>query len=144
MKHATENLTDAELEFLYPALGALAAHEHGAASGADYTTKSGTLTFSPGVTSQMIDVSLTNDLLDEYDEVFAMDLSDATNSTVEPGEFTATVTITDDDDLPTLSFDNVIVGEHQGPARLTVTLAPGGQRPSRKGIGAGPRQSRKT
>jgi len=45
-----------------------------AISGSDYTAASGTLTFSPGQTSQTVTVSVTGDTLDEADETFTVDL----------------------------------------------------------------------
>ena len=122
VKHATRNLTDAELETSYPLLEDLAAHEHGAKAGSDYSAKSGTLTFSPDTISQTFDVAITNDALNEYHEVFLSELSEPTHSTLKSGEDTSTVTITDDDPLPILSFGNIEVGE-QSTARLAVNLS---------------------
>src|SRR5262249_6721584 len=49
-----------------------------AVDGRDYTGVSGTLTFTPGVTSQTIKVAVKGDLIDEYDEYFYVNLSNPT------------------------------------------------------------------
>ncbi|MDB9537426.1 Calx-beta domain-containing protein, partial [Dolichospermum planctonicum CS-1226] len=65
-----------------------------AIAGADYTSTSGTLTFNPGVTSQVINIPILNDSLNEANETFTLNLTTATNAT--PGAArTATTTITD-------------------------------------------------
>ncbi|MBE9219569.1 Calx-beta domain-containing protein [Dolichospermum flos-aquae] len=65
-----------------------------AIAGSDYTSTSGTLTFNPGVTSQVINIPILNDSLNEANETFTLNLTTATNAT--PGAArTATTTITD-------------------------------------------------
>ncbi|MBD2270644.1 M10 family metallopeptidase C-terminal domain-containing protein, partial [Anabaena sp. FACHB-1391] len=65
-----------------------------AIAGLDYTSTSGTLTFDPGVTSQVINIPILNDSLNEANETFTLNLTTATNAT--PGTaITATTTITD-------------------------------------------------
>jgi serralysin len=65
-----------------------------AIAGSDYTSTSGTLTFNPGVTSQVINIPILNDSLNEANETFTLNLTTATNAT--PGAaITATTTITD-------------------------------------------------
>ncbi|MFM6748671.1 MAG: Calx-beta domain-containing protein, partial [Dolichospermum sp.] len=65
-----------------------------AIAGSDYTSTSGTLTFDPGVTSQVINIPILNDSLNEANETFTLNLTTATNAT--PGAArTATTTITD-------------------------------------------------
>ena len=51
-------------------------------AGADYTGTSGTLNFAPGVTSQTITVPISNDLLDELDETFTVNLANAVNASI--------------------------------------------------------------
>ena len=48
----------------------------------DYVTTSGTLTFAPGVTSQTISVPVTGDTIDESDENFFINLSQASPNAV--------------------------------------------------------------
>lgn len=64
--------TDAALNF--QALPTLNAATPSPLAGADFTMASGTLTFQPGVTSQVITVATINDSLDEEEEEFWVDL----------------------------------------------------------------------
>jgi len=66
-----------------------------AVAGSDYTAASGTLTFNPGVTTQMITVNVTGDPFCEPDETFTVNLSSPTNATIADG--TGTGTIVNDD-----------------------------------------------
>ena len=123
VRYDTDGFSDTDLELMFPDLSALAAREHGADAGDDYTTTGETLTFSPGTKSLTIDIPITNDLLDEYDEVFASNLSNATNATVKAAHASTVVTITDNDATPTLSIDSPTVNEDAGDATVTVTLS---------------------
>ncbi|NCQ86901.1 MAG: hemolysin [Microcystis aeruginosa W13-18] len=65
-----------------------------ATAGADYTATTGTLTFAPGVTTQVINIPILNNSLNEADEIFTLALSSPTNAIL--GAVTAaTTTITD-------------------------------------------------
>ncbi len=66
-----------------------------AVAGADYTSKSGTLTFAPGVTTLPISVTIFGDAVVEQDETFLVRLSNAVNATLAQTQ--ATATIVDDD-----------------------------------------------
>ncbi|WP_370499630.1 Calx-beta domain-containing protein [Mycolicibacterium sp. jd] len=66
-----------------------------ATAGVDYTAKSGTVTFAPGVLSQQIQVSITGDTAVEANETFTLTLSNPSGATVSDGS--ATGTITNDD-----------------------------------------------
>jgi hypothetical protein len=70
------------------------------AAGGDYTAVSGTLTFAPGQTSQTVTVTIAGDTIDEHDETFYLNLSNATNATVSDTQGVATIT---DDDSPSSS-----------------------------------------
>jgi hypothetical protein len=80
-----------------------------ATSPADYVAQSGTLTFSPSVTTQQITVPVQGDALNEPNETFFVNLSNATNATIADPQGIGT--ITDDDPVPTLSIDDVTVTE---------------------------------
>jgi len=67
----------------------------GATAGIDYTSATGTLTFSPGDTEEQIDVAVLGDSDDEGDEGVAVDLSGESNGTLLDG--TGILTIVDDD-----------------------------------------------
>lgn len=87
----------------------------------DYTGVSGTLTFSPGVTSQVINVPVLGDLLSEATETFVVTLTAATNATIATPQGTGT--ITDNDPLPALSVSDVTVTEgNSGSANATFAV----------------------
>ena len=92
-----------------------------ATAGSDYTASSGSLTFAPGDTEKIINVSVNGDLTDEDAETFLVTLSGASNATI--GDEQATGTINDDDDPPTISIDDPIVTEgNSGSSNATFTL----------------------
>src|SRR5207302_9133819 len=68
-------------------------------------------------------VALVNDSLDEYDETFTLTLSGVQNAT-PLGSLTATVTILDDDDPPTVQFSQPAyrVDEDTGSGTATITV----------------------
>ena len=96
---------------------------------ADYTAVSGTLSFATGETTKTITVTVNGDLLDEADETFAVNLSNAAGATVAVPQGHGT--ITDDDPLPTLTINDVPVTEGSSgttAANFTVSLsAPSGR-----------------
>lgn len=66
-----------------------------AIAGEDYTSRSGTLTFEPGVLSATFDVPIIDDATVETDEAFTVTLSNPIGITL--GNSTALITITDND-----------------------------------------------
>ncbi|MDA1017254.1 MAG: FG-GAP-like repeat-containing protein, partial [Planctomycetota bacterium] len=98
-----------------------------ATSGTDYVATSGTLTFPPGSTTQQISVPINGDLNDENNEVFYVDLSNATNATIADTYGVGTI-LDDDDPIPTpsVSIDDVSVIEGNSgnvQAVFTATLS---------------------
>ena len=86
----------------------------------DFTAKSGSLSFSPGDTEKTFSVATTGDAIDEVDETFTVTLSGPANATL--GDATATGTIDDDDDPPTLSVADA--SREEGDAvSFTATLS---------------------
>ena len=65
-----------------------------ATAGSDYTSTSGTLTFNAGITSQVINIPILNDSINEPNEAFTLTLSSPTNANLG-ATTTATTTITD-------------------------------------------------
>jgi hypothetical protein len=65
-----------------------------AIGGSDYTSATGTLTFNPGIITQVINIPILNDSLNEANETFTLNLTTATNATLGTAK-TATTTITD-------------------------------------------------
>lgn len=96
-----------------------------AASPADFTAISGTVTFEPNSNAaQTVNVTIAGDALDEDDEQFTLTLSGLTatgNVTLPTGTATATGTIQDDDATPTLSVANVTQPEGNASNTLTFT-----------------------
>ena len=91
-----------------------------ATAGQDYESAEGTLTFSPGDTTQTIPVTITNDDTDEPDEFVQL-----TVTSLFGAPQTATLTINDDDEPPTVGFSQAgyTVGESGGSAPITVALS---------------------
>lgn len=90
----------------------------------DYTITSGTLVFLADETTKKITVPLLEDTLSEANEKFLVQLSAAKNATIAKAE--GTVTITDNDPIPSLSISSVTIAETAGGtnAVFTVTLSP--------------------
>ena len=96
-----------------------------ATSGTDYTAlSSGTLTFPAGETTKTITVSVTGDTANEPDETVVVTLSGAVNALTYPATSTGTGTITNDDELPSLSISGGTVSEGDtGSANLVFTVS---------------------
>ena len=91
-----------------------------AASG-DYTSRSGTLSFAAGITSQQVTVAVNGDVRDEADETFYVNLSGASGASLADARGIGT--IVDDDPTPTVSINNVSVVEgNTGTKNVTFTL----------------------
>lgn len=95
----------------------------------DYTPISGTLTFDPGQMSQSFEVTVLDDALDEAEETAVITLSNPVAANLGTPD-SATLTISDDDDMPTVAFDvaDYSVDEDAGTALVVISLdAPSGQ-----------------
>ncbi|MCC7265239.1 MAG: hypothetical protein IT369_22255 [Candidatus Latescibacteria bacterium] len=95
-----------------------------AAEGSDYVAASGTLNFAVGDTVLPVNVTIKGDLLNEADEVFALNLSNPVNAAVTDGQ--AAGTITNEDPVPTLAVADASVAEGNSGADslvFTVTLS---------------------
>jgi uncharacterized repeat protein (TIGR01451 family) len=90
---------------------------------ADYTAvPDTTVTFTSGQTTKTVDVAVKGDTLDEDNETYTLGLSNATGATIS--DATGTGTITDDDDPPSLSIDDVTVTEgNAGTVNATFTVS---------------------
>ena len=99
-----------------------------AAAPGDYTSASGTLSFSPGMTTQAVKVAVLGDSSDEADETFTVALSGATGGVIADGTGTGTII---DDDPKTVAGLRVAIGDvsvHEGDsgtrkALFTVSLS---------------------
>ena len=98
-----------------------------ATAGSDYTAGSGTLTFGPSVTTQQVQVSITNDTDDENTEIFTVVLNNPQSATISDGS--GQVTILDNDGgggTPSLAIGNAGGSEGAGNLSVPVTLTNGG------------------
>lgn len=90
---------------------------------ADYTSRTGTLTFAPSpasVATQTVSVPIVDDAVAEPGETFTLALSNAVDASAgSPG----TTTISDDDSVPTVSLDDVTLAEgDSGSTAFAFTL----------------------
>jgi urease beta subunit len=95
-----------------------------ATAGTDYQSLSGSLAFSPGQTSKTVTVWAIGDTIQESNETFTLNLSNAAGATIARAQGTGTII---DDDGPTLSVGSVSVTEGNSgttPATFTVSLSP--------------------
>ncbi len=97
-----------------------------ATAGADYTAKSGTLTFAPGVTSQTVAVAVTGDATVEPSETFTVTLANPSGATISRASATGTITNDDTAPAPSVSIADVTVTEGNSGttnANFVVTLS---------------------
>ncbi len=94
-----------------------------ALEGTDYTNPGpGTLTFTAGETSKVVEVSVTGDLLDEEDETVFMDLSNPVNAVIADNQ--AVGTIVDNDPFPYVSiFDATVTETDAGAVDAVFTVS---------------------
>ena len=98
-----------------------------AEAGTDYTSQSGTLTFSAGTTTtQQISVPITDDTVDEAEqETFTVTLSNATNAALAGGGTTLAVTGTindNDDPAVTVEYSEAAYTATEGGTAATVQV----------------------
>ncbi len=95
-----------------------------ATAGADYEALlPATVTFNPGETTKTVAVAVKGDTLDEIDESFFVNLSNAGNATIADSQGVGT--IEDDDEPPALSISSVTLSEGNAGAKnaiFTVSL----------------------
>ncbi len=92
-----------------------------ATAGNDYTASSGFVIIPAGATSATVSIPILFDSLDEDDETFSVTLSAPQNALL--GDATATATITDDDNPPTVSVLDSAVLEGGVSATVAVNLS---------------------
>jgi len=97
-----------------------------ATAGSDYTAKSGTVTFAPGQTAQIIDVTILGDTIVEPNETFLVRLTSASGATIATSQ--AIGTIVNDDisqpTLPTLTIAGASIAEgNSGTRNLVFTVS---------------------
>jgi hypothetical protein len=89
---------------------------------ADFVTTSGTATFAPGSTSEVVNVAVVGDTMDEPAETFTLNLTSPVNATIARNQ--ATATVNDDDPPPSLSISNASrVEGNAGSANLVLAVS---------------------
>ncbi|MCC7263933.1 MAG: tandem-95 repeat protein, partial [Candidatus Latescibacteria bacterium] len=83
----------------------------GTADGADFSPATGVLQFAPGVTSQIVRVTINSDGIYEADEAFTLSLASPVNATFADNE--ATATLRNDDALPQVTIGDASLGEER-------------------------------
>lgn len=94
-----------------------------AIAGSDYTAASGTLTIPAGQISGTISVLVNGDTLNEANETFVVNLSNATNAVITDGQSMGTIL---NDEIPQISITYMSVIEGSSASRkviFTVTLS---------------------
>ncbi|MGJ4728833.1 putative Ig domain-containing protein [Luteimonas sp. SDU101] len=105
-----------------------------AQAGSDYVAASGTLSFSPGATSQTVTVTVNGDIVTEADETYFVNLSTATNATILDASGQGTIT---NDDIP-VTIAPVALANGTAWAAYSATIsASGGTAPYTYAISAG-------
>ena len=88
----------------------------------DYVGDSGTLVFAPGDETKTISVTINGDSKFEADEIFFLNLSNATNASIS--DVQGVGTITNDDPAPSLSINDVTQPEgDSGSSAFTFTVS---------------------
>ncbi|MBV9627887.1 MAG: cellulase family glycosylhydrolase, partial [Xanthobacteraceae bacterium] len=108
-----------------PVTVAYATADGTATAGSDYTAATGTLTFAPGQTSQLVHIKVAGDTTYEANETLTLSLSNPSGATLAHG--TATGTILNDDAPPSVSISNASFAEGSagspGQGSFTVSLS---------------------
>ncbi len=91
-----------------------------ATAGEDYIDAAGMITFPPGSTSHLLDLSIITDEVDEADETFFVELHSPVSAAI--GTAMATVTILNDD-IAIVSTANARAYESTGSGTVTVELS---------------------
>ncbi|MEM6613376.1 MAG: Calx-beta domain-containing protein, partial [Cyanobacteria bacterium P01_C01_bin.72] len=93
-----------------------------AVAGEDYQAASGTIVFNPGETSKTIEIELIDDGIYEADETLLVELDNPNGVILDHDS--AAVSITNDDPLPQLAINSVVVTEDSGTvANFEATLS---------------------
>ena len=91
----------------------------------DYNAISVTVPFNPGEVSKSVSVAVNGDLLHEPNETFFVELTNATNATIDATKSQGQSIITNDDPIPSVSIDdiNVLEGNAGSSTAAVFTLS---------------------
>lgn len=96
-------------------------------AGADYQPATGTLNFAASASSATFTVSICDDAIYENTELFNLTLSAPTGGATLGAQSTATVTVADNDPIPTFSISDVSANEgDNGATTFTFTVSKSG------------------
>ena len=96
----------------------------GSATAADFTAASGTVSLAKGAAAKVVSVTVAGDAIDEPTETFTVNLSNLVGSPGRIRDAQGIGTITDDDQAPGLTVDDVAVAEGDaGTSNLTFTAS---------------------
>ena len=98
-----------------------------ATAGTDFQSSSGTLTFAPGDTSKTVSVPIIDDIVDEPDEIFLVNLSNPTNATISDARGEGTIT---DDDPPPNTAPTAEADSYSTNEDTTLTANGAGSNPA--------------
>ena len=87
----------------------------------DYTTASGSVTLLPGETSAVVEIAITDDIVDEPNESFGLILTNPQQATIDIAR--GDCTILDDDEPPGISVADATGSEQDGELVFPVTLS---------------------
>lgn len=97
-----------------------------ATNGVDYVGAVGQLSFPPGVNTQLVSVSVLDDLLAEVNETFRLQLSNPTNASLSGNGFGTATILDNGDPLPEVTINDVATVEGDSGltnAAFTVSLS---------------------
>ncbi|GAB2503979.1 putative Ig domain-containing protein [Arenimonas alkanexedens] len=101
---------------------------------ADYTSTSGTLTFTPGQTTRTVTVQVIGDTVPEANETYFVNLSGATNATIADNQGLGTIT---NDDVPVTVTPATVPAGTVATAYSQTLAASGGAAPYSFALAAG-------
>ncbi len=104
-------------------------HDGTATAGADYHQAIGVLTFAADELEKLVTVEVIDDEVDEGDETFTLELTDAQRA--ELGNATGRVTIVDNDAAPTVSMVPAVFVREGGTAKVHLRLSSASANPIR-------------
>jgi hypothetical protein len=109
-----DNVSDTDIT--YTATGGTATNTE------DYTLVQGVVTIPAGSQSATFKFPMINDLTDEQDETIEISLSNPSTNAKIGAVSTQTITITDDDDVPTIGFVDTLSVANEGSSLVAITL----------------------
>ncbi len=93
-----------------------------AIAGQDYTAVNNTITIPETQTTATVTVSILNDDIDEQNETFNVNLSNAVNAVISDSIGVGTIIDDDEPVVPNISINDITVNETDGNAFFTVSL----------------------